>query len=269
MRRGSSTPPSASPSSRERGRRRRDGPDRCRRDAAHDQPLDAEVVDQRLRRHRRVDHADAAEDDDDAVAAQRAGGEAVAVDRPGARAARLLDEDRRLLAERRDDADARRAFAEAGAGAAAARLWPSSSDTSASRRRKGVIDLPRACACKRSSCRQRGQRGRRGLLQRPVDVLANEGARLFAARLQRGDDRRSPLAASALPSATARLRCQRSKPMRRIALPSVSRRKSSSRQAQRSSSRGASSAGRTSKSAIGLAVANLFHGQTSWQSSQP
>ena len=85
------------------------------RDAAHDQPLDAEVVDQRLRRHRRVDHADAAQDDDDAVAAQRAGGEAVAVDRPGARAARLLDEDRRLLVERRDDADARRALAEAGA----------------------------------------------------------------------------------------------------------------------------------------------------------
>jgi tRNA threonylcarbamoyl adenosine modification protein YjeE len=59
----------------------------------------------------------------------------------------------------------------------------------------------------------------------------------------------SPLAASALPSATAQLRCQRSKPMRRIALPSVSRRKSSSRQAQSASSCGESSAGLTSKSA--------------------
>jgi hypothetical protein len=57
--------------------------------------------------------------------------------------------------------------------------------------------------------------------------------------------------------------------MRRIALPSVSRRKSSSRQAQSASRRGASSVGRTSKSAIGLALANLFQGQTSWQSSQP
>ena len=45
--------------------------------------------------------------------------------------------------------------------------------------------------------------------------------------------------------------------------------KSASLHAQRSSRRGSSSCGRTSKSAIGLAVAYLFHGQTSWQSSQP
>ncbi len=79
----------------------------------------------------------------------------------------------------------------------------------------------------------------------------------------------SPLARSALPSATAQLRCQRSKPMRRIALPSVARRNSASSHAHSVSSSGASSAGRTSKSASGLALANLFQGQTSWQSSQP
>src|SRR6185436_708371 len=45
-----------------------------------------------------------------------------------------------------------------------------------------------ARASKRSSCRQRGEGCRRGLLQRPVDVLANERARLFATRRQRSDD---------------------------------------------------------------------------------
>ena len=76
-------------------------------------------------------------------------------------------------------------------------------------------------------------------------------------------------ARSALPSATARLRCQRSWPMRRIALPSVARRKSSSLHAQSSSSVASAKAARPSKSASGLACAYLFHGQTSWQSSQP
>jgi len=41
----------------------------------------------------------------------------------------------------------------------------------------------------------------------------------------------SPLARRALPRPTARLRCQRSKPMRRIALPSLRRRNSASSQA--------------------------------------
>ena len=181
------------------------------------------------------------------------------------------DEDGRLLAERRDDADARRALAEAGArrggGEALAEQQRQEREQRAGRE---VIDPPMACACKRSSCRQRGERGRRGLLQRPVDVLANERARRLAARLQRGDDRRdrrSPRARCRARrrdcAASARSRCGGSRCPR-------SRAGSRPRARPRGrAARGASSAGRTSKSAIGLALANLFHGQTSWQSSQP
>ena len=156
-------------------------------------------------------------------------------------------------------------------GAAAAQARGRAAATRArARAGRGSSILQVACACKRSSCRQRGERGRRGLLQRPVDVLANERARLFAARLQRGDDRpsrRSPRArCRARPrdcAASARSRCGGSR---------CPRSRAGSRPRARPRGRagcGASSAGRTSKSAIGLALANLFHGQTSWQSSQP
>ena len=154
--------------------------------------------------------------------------------------------------------------------AAAARPWPSSSDTSASDAQDWAH---------RSSQGLRVQAkfmpaARRAPPARPAAApsrCARERARSplrgAPSARRRSPDRRSPR--SALPSATAQLRCQRSKPMRRIALPSVSRRKSSSRQAQSASSCGESSAGLTSNSASGLALANLFHGQTSWQSSQP
>jgi len=76
-------------------------------------------------------------------------------------------------------------------------------------------------------------------------------------------------ARSALPSATAMLRCQRTWPMRRIALPSVARRNSASLQLHSSSSEAAPNGARASKSATSAGCAYLFHGHTSWQSSQP
>ena len=57
--------------------------------------------------------------------------------------------------------------------------------------------------------------------------------------------------------------------MRRIAEPSVRRRKAASSQAQSSSSELPDRPSRGSKSARLLRTANLFQGQTSWQSSQP
>ena len=72
----------------------------------------------------------------------------------------------------------------------------------------------------------------------------------------------SPARPARLPSATARLRCQRAKPMRRIALPSVRCRKSASLQAHSSSSVALANGARTSKSGRALRCANLFHGQT-------
>ena len=57
--------------------------------------------------------------------------------------------------------------------------------------------------------------------------------------------------------------------MRRIALPSVWRKNSSSLQAHNASSVAPSSGARASKSGKGLSLAYLFQGHTSWQSSQP
>jgi len=57
--------------------------------------------------------------------------------------------------------------------------------------------------------------------------------------------------------------------MRRIALPSVWRRKSSSLQRHSCSSVASLSGSRESKSGTLLRCAYLFQGQTSWQSSQP
>ena len=102
--------------------------------------------------------------------------------------------------------------------------------------------------------------------ERPRDMLAHQG---------RGSSERDRSAAitsgevGALPSATATLRNQRSKPMRRIALPRVFSRNSASLQANTSMSVARSSPCLTAKSFSAVGRANLFHGQTSWQSSQP
>ena len=90
-----------------------------------------------------------------------------------------------------------------------------------------------------------------------------------------GSSRRDSSAAStsgvegALPSATARLRSQRSWPLRRIGLPSVRRRNSSSSHANSCGSVAVSRSLRARKSGSSVRLANLFQGQTSWQSSQP
>ena len=113
----------------------------------------------------------------------------------------------------------------------------------------------------------------RRLRQRPVDVLAHQRARGIAARARSavGDARAiAGRARSALPSATARLRCQRSWPMRRIALPSVRAQELGLAPVpQLQQRRLGRTASRTSKSGSGLRCAYLFHGHTSWQSSQP
>ena len=57
--------------------------------------------------------------------------------------------------------------------------------------------------------------------------------------------------------------------MRRIALPSVWRRKSASFQPHKASSVGSLRVSRASKSGSVARCAYLFHGQISWQSSQP
>ncbi|MCY1560262.1 hypothetical protein D9M68_973810 [compost metagenome] len=76
-------------------------------------------------------------------------------------------------------------------------------------------------------------------------------------------------ARTALPSPTAMLRNQRSWPMRRIGLPSRRRLNSSSSHMNSSTSVALSSPLRTSKSGNSERCANLFQGQTTWQSSQP
>ena len=109
------------------------------------------------------------------------------------------------------------------------------------------------------------------LAQRPVDVLGQQLAgRGAGAARSAASIAASGAARSALPSATARLRCQRAWPMRRMALPSVRRRNSASSQAHSCSSVAPSKRVRARRSrAASQRRAYLFHGQTSWQSSQP
>ena len=100
----------------------------------------------------------------------------------------------------------------------------------------GMLSVPLALAAHARA----GQADSAPLGQRPVDVLAHQRAarrRAAPASAARSPHRR--VARSALPSATARLRCQRAWPMRRIALPSVRRRNSASLQAHSCSSVGA------------------------------
>jgi hypothetical protein len=73
----------------------------------------------------------------------------------------------------------------------------------------------------------------------------------------------------ALPAATAKLRNQRTWPMRRIALPSVKCKKSCAVHANSETKEAAPKPWRSSKSGTTERLANLFQGQTNWQSSQP
>src|SRR5205085_1154775 len=89
--------------------------------------------------------------------------------------------------------------------------------------------------------------------------LAGKAARTAGSRVAR----------NAFPSPTAMFRSHLSCPIRRMALPSVNRRNSSSVHAKSFTSCAPESPSRSSKSGKALLRANLFHGQTSWQSSQP
>ena len=76
-------------------------------DAGEHDALDGEVVQRKLHRHRRVDDADPAQEEDDLAPLQGAGGEGDAVHREHRRALRLPLKDRQLRREGGDDGDAR------------------------------------------------------------------------------------------------------------------------------------------------------------------
>jgi hypothetical protein len=106
----------------------------------------------------------------------------------------------------------------------------------------GWSRCPRCWACSRAACRLRAGR---------VPLRQQRARRSWHC-----------------PRATATLRSQRSWPMRRIGLPSVRRRNSASSRQTACTSCWPAQPLRSSKSAR-LRWANLFHGHTSWQSSQP
>ena len=80
---------------------------------------------------------------------------------------------------------------------------------------------------------------------------------------------RAASVAGPLPSATARLRSHRSWPRRYSGVPAARSANCSALHANSSTRVAASRPWRGAKSASQLGRANLFHGQTSWQSSQP